>query len=94
MTTCLIDKINTLSKQSVSAAAIIDSHGNLAGKVLVRFTHSYIGWNHEVEIIFYQTHHHAMLSSCYDREYTSKPDFLQNYSTNPHHGDLQHLQLL
>ena len=46
--TCLIDKINTLSKQSVSAAAIIDSNGNLAGKVLVRFTHSYIGWNHEV----------------------------------------------
>ena len=44
----LIDKIDSLSKQSVSAAAITDSSGNLAGKVLVRFTQSYIGWNHEV----------------------------------------------
>lgn len=49
----LIDKIDSLSRQSVSAAVIVDSKGNQAGKVLIRFTDSYIGWNHEVSAVIY-----------------------------------------
>ena len=49
----LIDKIDSMGKQSVSAAVITDSSGNMAGKILVRFTDSYIGWNHEVCLVMY-----------------------------------------
>jgi hypothetical protein len=51
----LIDKISSMTKQSVSAAAIVDSNGNMAGKVLVRFTDSQIGWNHEVSAVIYDS---------------------------------------
>lgn len=44
----LLDKINSMSRQSVSTAVIVDSKGDMAGKILVRFTDSQIGWNHEI----------------------------------------------
>ena len=48
----LFDKLNMLNKQSFSAAAIVDAQGNSAGRVIIRFTDSQIGWNHEVGVIF------------------------------------------
>ena len=50
----LIDKIVSMSKQSVSAAAIVNSKGEQCGKILVRFTNSTYGWNHEVSAILYE----------------------------------------
>lgn len=49
-----IDKINSLSRQSISAAAIVDSDGDMAGKVLIRFTDSQYGWNHEVGVTMWR----------------------------------------
>ena len=70
----LRDKIDTLSKQSVSAAAITDSNGKQVGKVFIRFTDSYIGWNHEVCVIVYGDGElHGMNSrkgGCYDKPAT------------------------
>lgn len=68
------DKINTLTRQSVSAAAIIDSKGNMAGKILVCFTNGLYGWNHEVSACLFG---HDKLSfgksrkgNCYDNPTT------------------------
>ena len=47
------DKLNSMTKQSFSAAAIVDAKGNHVGRVLIRFTDSYIGWNHEAGVIFH-----------------------------------------
>jgi len=47
-----IDKINSMSKQSVSAAVVM--HGDKeAGKILVRWTDSQIGWNVELSAAMY-----------------------------------------
>ena len=49
----LIDKIDSMGKQSVSAAAIVASNGDQAGKILIRFTDAMYGWNHEVSACIY-----------------------------------------
>jgi hypothetical protein len=41
-----------MQKHAISSAAIIDSKGEYAGKVIVRYTAGTIGWNHEVGVLF------------------------------------------
>jgi len=47
------NRANGMSKHAISTAAIIDSDGNLAGKIVIRFTDSQVGWNHEAGVLFY-----------------------------------------
>jgi len=49
----LLDQANHISRQTFSAAVIVDSEGNQAGKVVVRFTPSQIGYNNQVGVIFH-----------------------------------------
>jgi hypothetical protein len=48
-----IDYVNHVSKQTFSAAVITDSKGKQVGKIVIRFTGSQIGYNHEVGVVFY-----------------------------------------
>lgn len=48
-----IDYTNHLSKQTFSAAAIVDSGGKQVGEIIIRFTQSQIGYNHQVGVIFH-----------------------------------------
>ena len=50
----IFDRINKVSKQTISAAVITDSKGRACGRVLVRFTDSQVGYNHEVAVIFHE----------------------------------------
>jgi len=47
------DYMQYVSKQTFSAAAIIDSDGKSAGKIIVRYTDATIGYNHNVCVLFY-----------------------------------------
>jgi hypothetical protein len=51
--THFIDYTSNISKQTFSAAAITDRKGNMVGKIIVRFTDSQIGYNHQVGVLFY-----------------------------------------
>jgi len=42
-----------VSKQTFSAASIVDSRGKQAGSIIIRFTDSYIGYNHNVCVLMY-----------------------------------------
>ena len=48
-----IDYSQNVSKQTFSAAVIVDSEGKQVGKIIIRFTDSQIGYNHNVGVIFY-----------------------------------------
>jgi len=48
-----IDYSHNVSKQTFSAAVIVDSEGRQVGKIIIRFTDSQIGYNHNVGVIFY-----------------------------------------
>jgi len=48
-----IDYTCNVSKQTFSAAAIVDSKGKQVGKIVIRFTDATIGYNHQVGVIFY-----------------------------------------
>ncbi len=45
------DKVNTVSRQTLSAAVILNSKGHLCGKIIVRFTDARIGYSHEVGVV-------------------------------------------
>ena len=49
----ILDKTNHVSKQTFSAAVITDSKGKQVGKIIIRFTDSQIGYNHEVGVLFH-----------------------------------------
>ena len=51
--THFIDYTCNVSKQTFSAAVIIDSQGKQRGKIIIRFTDSQIGYNHHVGVIFH-----------------------------------------
>ncbi len=51
--THFIDYTCNVSKQTFSAAVITDSKGKQVGKIIIRFTDSQIGYNHQVGVIFY-----------------------------------------
>lgn len=53
--THLIDKLNSISMQSVSAGAIIDSKGKQQGSIRIRFTKSMIGCNHRGQVLLFGT---------------------------------------
>ena len=55
MTTHFIDRLDHVSRQTFSAAVILDADGNQCGRIIVRFTDSQIGYNHEVGISFYHS---------------------------------------
>ena len=48
-----IDHSDHISRQTFSAAVILDSKGRLQGRIMIRFTPSQIGYNHEVGVIFH-----------------------------------------
>ncbi len=47
-----IDFTCNVSKQTFSAAAIVDNKGVQQGRIIIRFTDSQIGYNHQVGVIF------------------------------------------
>lgn len=47
-----IDHINMVSKQTFSCALIFDAKGKQCGKIIVRFTDSQIGYNHQLGMVF------------------------------------------
>ena len=50
--TTFYDKVSDMGRHAVSAACIIDSNGEVRGRVLIRFTPAPIGWNHEAGVMF------------------------------------------
>ena len=48
-----IDHSDHISRQTFSAAVILNSAGTQVGKIIVRFTPSQVGLNHEVGVIFH-----------------------------------------
>ncbi len=48
-----IDYANNVSKQTFSAAVIVDSNGVMAGRIIIRFTDSQIGYNHQAGVLFH-----------------------------------------
>ncbi len=63
--THFIDYTQNVSKQTFSAAIITDSKGKQVGKIIIRFTDSQIGYNHQVGVIFHP-------SDCLGFDKTSK----------------------
>ena len=53
MTKHFIDHTDHISRQTFSAAVIVDSNGKQAGKIIIRFTPSQIGYNHQVGVLFH-----------------------------------------
>ena len=47
------DKVTGMSKHAVSCAAIVDSKGQLCGKIAIRYTDVCDGWNHELSVLLY-----------------------------------------
>ena len=47
------DKLNTMSKQVVDSAVIVDGKGNKVGSISVRYTDAQIGWNNETCVLLY-----------------------------------------
>ncbi len=45
------DKATEMGQHAISCAAIIDSKGEFAGRVIVRYTAGIVGWNHEVGVL-------------------------------------------
>lgn len=48
-----IDHSNAVKAQTFSCAAIIDGKGKSCGRIIIRYTKSHIGYNHEVGVQFY-----------------------------------------
>lgn len=50
-----LDHTSHVKKQTFSAAVILDAKGKMRGRIVVRFTPSQIGYNHQVGAIVYGT---------------------------------------
>jgi len=48
-----IDYSSHVSKQTFSAGVIVDNKGKQAGKIVIRFTDSSVGYNHHIGVVFY-----------------------------------------
>ena len=48
-----MEKVNSMTRQAIDTAVIVDAKGQRRGKIIVRYTDSQIGWNNETGIIFH-----------------------------------------